>query len=96
MARSALRGTLTETAIRADKRHLARTVDRAARFVPGATCLVRALAGAHLLAAAGQRAEVFIGVRRRAGALEAHAWLESGGQVVLGEVHDLCSYRPLG
>ena len=72
-----------------------RKVERAAAFVPHATCLVRVLAGAHLFAAQGQRAEVVIGVRKRAGTLEAHAWLEAGGQIVLGNLQDLASYHPL-
>ena len=77
------------------QQRLARRIERAAWFVPHATCLVRVLAGAQLFAAWGQRADVVIGVRRRAGTLEAHAWLESGGRVVLGEVYDLPSYHPL-
>ena len=77
------------------QQRLARRIERAAWFVPHATCLVRVLAGAQLFAARGQRADVVIGVRRRAGLLEAHAWLESGGQVVLGDVQDLTSYHPL-
>lgn len=76
--------------------HLARSIDRAARFVPQATCLVRALAGARLFAAAGQQASVVIGVRRRSGTLEAHAWLAVGETVVLGNVQDLHDYHPLG
>ena len=77
------------------QQRLARRIERAAWFVPHATCLVRVLAGAQLFAARGQRADVVIGVRRRAGLLEAHAWLESGGQVVLGDLQDLSSYHLL-
>jgi len=75
---------------------IACAVSVAARFVPRATCLVRALAGARLFAEWGQRVRVVIGARKRADDLEAHAWLESGGQVVLGDVRDLYSYHPLG
>jgi hypothetical protein len=77
-------------------RQLTRAIRAASRFVPHATCLVRALAGARLFAERGQRARVVIGARKRAEMLEAHAWLESGGQVVLGNVTDLYSYHPLG
>ena len=77
------------------QQRLARRIERAAWFVPHATCLVRVLAGAQLFAAQGRQADVVIGVRRRAGVLEAHAWLESGGRVVLGDVQDLTSYHPL-
>ena len=78
-----------------EQRRVARMVKRAAAFVPHATCLVRVLTGAHLFAARGKQSQIVIGVRRRAGRLEAHAWLESGGRVVLGDVQDLPSYQPL-
>lgn len=84
-----------QEASRKEQRRITQTVERAAVFVPHATCLVRVLAGAHLFAARGKRAEVVIGVRKRAGNLEAHAWLESGGQIVLGNLQDLSSYHPL-
>ena len=77
-------------------RQLAAAIRTASRFVPHATCLVKALAGARLFAERGQHALVVIGARKRADGLEAHAWLESGGQVVLGNVIDLHSYHPLG
>lgn len=49
------------------------------RLVPGTrSCLRRALAGALLLRGAGDRCRVVIGVRRLAGGLTAHAWVESG------------------
>jgi hypothetical protein len=82
--------------ISATPRQLARTIDRAARFVPHATCLVRALAGAQFFARAGQQVSIVIGVRRKGDALEAHAWLEVSGTVVLGSVQDLHGYHPLG
>ena len=84
-----------QRAKKSEQRRLVRRVEQAAWFVPHATCLVRVLVGAHLFAAQGRRADVVIGVRRRAGVLEAHAWLESGGQVILGDVQDLSSYHPL-
>lgn len=77
-------------------RQLTCAIRTTSRFVPHATCLVRALAGARLFAERGQRARVVIGARKRAEVLEAHAWLESDGQVVLGNVTDLRSYHPLG
>ena len=93
--RYAERPVAQQKARKSEQRRLVRRVEQAAWFVPHATCLVRVLVGAHLFAARGQRANVVIGVRRRAGVLEAHAWLESGGRVVLGEVCDLLSYQPL-
>lgn len=68
----------------------ARAVSRAARWVPGATCLVRAAALARWLRAHGAPAVLRIGVRREAQALRAHAWVELDG-VALDE--DAASLR---
>jgi len=54
-------------------------------FVPRSTCLVRALSGQILLARYGYSSLVKIGVSRSKGEFEAHAWLEHGDEVVLGE-----------
>jgi hypothetical protein len=60
-------------------------VDNARRVVPRATCLPQALAAESLLAYAGHPALVRIGVMKTpAGKLEAHAWVESGGRIVIG------------
>ena len=57
----------------------------AAAYVPGATCLVQALAGQILLARYGEVSQLHIGVAReeRAG-VRAHAWLDHDGRVVIG------------
>lgn len=56
------------------------------RAVPRATCLTQALAGQVLLARYGYPARLHIGVARAgAGGLEAHAWLESGERIVIGD-----------
>ena len=55
-------------------------IGAAARFVPRATCLVRALALEFLLSRSGQRAELRIGVAREDGDLKAHAWIEADGR----------------
>lgn len=60
-------------------------VSAAARRVPRATCLTQALALQALLTQDGHDATLRLGVARgELGALEAHAWLESGGRVVIG------------
>jgi len=67
------------------------------RRVPGMTCLTRALATHAMLARRGVPATVRLGVRARpAGtrALDAHAWVESGGRVVMGDVPGLADYQP--
>jgi hypothetical protein len=68
---------------------LVRAVRRVARFVPRASCLTQALAAEVLLSRAGHTPRLRIGLRHDgAGALNAHAWVENGGQVVIdhGEV----------
>src|SRR5438445_7827564 len=65
---------------------IAWAVERMSRVVPGArSCLVQALAAQVLLARRGHEACVRIGVARPLdGSLEAHAWVESDGAVLLG------------
>jgi transglutaminase superfamily protein len=64
---------------------LAWAVAAAARRVPRATCLTQALALQALLTREGHNATLRLGVARGAlGALEAHAWLESDGRVIIG------------
>lgn len=65
-------------------RDVARAVERAATVVPGATCLVQALAAEWLIRRAGGDAVVRIGVARDGYGLAGHAWVESGGEIVLG------------
>jgi hypothetical protein len=69
-------------------------VELAGCYVPG-TCLSRALAAQVLLARQGHPAVLHIGVlRERKSQFMAHAWLESGGQVVIGG-YELDLYAPL-
>lgn len=71
-------------------------VERASRYLPGATCLVRALAARELLARSGLCAELRIGVAHdERGRFEAHAWLEYEGGVVLGSPDDATRFAPL-
>ena len=75
-------------------------VNAASRLVPGSTCLVRALAAHSLCLRYGYPATVRLGARRdQAGDLEAHAWLELGGEVVVGGGEARAEYsvfRPRG
>ena len=73
---------------------LAWAVGVTSRFVPKATCLAKALAVHVLLQQAGHQAFLHIGVNGKEGGLEAHAWVESQGRVLIGGV-DLNSYTPL-
>ena len=67
------------------------------RFVPGANCLPQALAAEALLVRNGYPVTLRVGVvkvgRDR---LEAHAWVESDGRLVVGDVtQGLSTYTPL-
>src|SRR5882724_7407403 len=72
-------------------------VTLASRHLPGSTtCLTQALATQLLLRRRGHSACLRIGVARSgAGKLQAHAWVESGGKVVIGRLTDLSRYVPL-
>jgi len=60
-------------------------VRTAARYVPGATCLVQALAASALLSRAGHAPDLRIGVvKPDRSALSAHAWVERDGVIVVG------------
>ncbi len=99
-----LRGFVDRVALAAPRRPLAPSaspervawaVTRAGRFVPGATCLTQALAAKVLLERRGHPARIRVGIGRIEGApLLAHAWVESGGRIVLGG-EDLKRYTPL-
>jgi len=74
-----------------------RGVKAMSRYVPATTCLTKALVTVVLLRRAGQEASMRIGVARsRFGSLEAHAWVESHGKVVIGGSHaDISRYTVL-
>ena len=60
-------------------------VAAASRRVPRATCLTQALALQTLLGREGYESDLHIGVAKAPdGAFEAHAWLASGGRVLIG------------
>ncbi len=77
-----------------DPARVAWAVRTAARAVPEATCLSQALAADAMLRRAGRTPTLRIGVAKDGDALEAHAWLELDGAVLLGD-HDLHRYTPL-
>jgi hypothetical protein len=62
-----------------------RAISLVSRYVPGASCLTRALSAQALLRRDGHPASLHIGVAREDdGQLVAHAWVESNGRVVIG------------
>jgi hypothetical protein len=72
-------------------------VQTAARFVPAATCLTQAVAASWMLARAGERSTLHIGVRSDPGkTLEAHAWLISQNVLITGgPPAKVAQYTPL-
>lgn len=66
-------------------------------MIPRATCLPQALAGEALLVRNGHAAELILGVAKTPqGRLEAHAWVESRGRLVVGELRQgMAQYTPL-
>ena len=68
----------------------------AQRVVPRATCLPQALAAEALLTRGGLAADLQIGVMKtNAGRLLAHAWVESDGRIVVGNLPELGAYTRL-
>ena len=69
----------------------------AKRCVPMGNCLPQALAAESLLARSGYPVEFRIGVvKTDQGRLEAHAWVESSGCLVVGDLtQGLSTYTPL-
>jgi hypothetical protein len=72
-------------------------VERSSQLMPGgAKCLAKALTTYLLLGRRGYPPELRIGVAKsEAGALEAHAWVEVNGQVIMGNLPDLVRFTPL-
>ena len=76
---------------------IAQAIERARRGVPGVyKCLPQAYAGHLLLHHHGHDSVVQVGVARDAkGGVEAHAWVELGGKILIGELPDLGRFVPL-
>lgn len=65
-------------------------------YIPGATCLTRALAALTLLGNLDQTVCVRIGIAKKEdGGLTAHAWVEIEGQILMGNQLDLSRYAVL-
>ena len=72
-------------------------VEASSKRMPGGVkCLARALTTKVLLDRRGCPSELKIGVTKNdTGQLEAHAWVEAQGQVVIGQLSNLQEYIPL-
>lgn len=81
----------------AGRRRVIVALDRVCRVAPWRPgCLARALALEGMLRRRGYaRAEVRVGVRRKAGEFSAHAWVVCGGEVVGDDPEHVAEYEPL-
>ncbi|MCA1992894.1 MAG: lasso peptide biosynthesis B2 protein [Coleofasciculus sp. S288] len=72
-------------------------VNAVSRYMPGGVkCLARALTTQVLMSRHGHSPELRIGVAKgEGGNLEAHAWIEHQGQVVIGNLKGLSRFIPL-
>ena len=70
---------------------IAWAVRAVSRYVPNATCLTQALVVQRLLMRSGHRCRLQLGVAKDAvHGFAAHAWVECGGRVVIGESAGEC------
>ncbi|MDI6644200.1 MAG: lasso peptide biosynthesis B2 protein [Methanobacteriaceae archaeon] len=66
--------------------HVSWAVNAVSIYLPGSTCLTRALTGYQLLADMNYESQVKIGVGRDSqGEFEAHAWLETDNKIIIGK-----------
>ncbi|WP_193195680.1 lasso peptide biosynthesis B2 protein [Nostoc sp. MG11] len=93
-------GSISQPNTKLDQTSLSKitwAVNVSTRYMPnGAKCLARALACQVLMTRRGYSPELRIGVAKsEEGKLEAHAWVESQGQVVIGYLTDLPRFTQL-
>ncbi len=72
-------------------------VNRSSRYMPGKVkCLARALTTQVLMSQHGYSPQLRIGVAKgKSDRLEAHAWVEEQGKVVIGYLQDLARFTPM-
>lgn len=89
----------TRRADTADARHsplqIGLSVERAAKLIPGTTCLPKALAVAAMLRSHGYESHLRLGLKEQAGRVAAHAWVEVGGEVILGASCNMSDFKKL-
>ncbi|HEX9631371.1 MAG TPA: lasso peptide biosynthesis B2 protein [Gemmatimonadales bacterium] len=94
--RLAPRRAARRSAVRPPKERIVWAVSTASRVVPRATCLTQALATQALLDRYGYTTQLRIGVAKSdTGALEAHAWVECDGQILVGNLRTIDRFVPL-
>ncbi len=80
-----------------DLNKIINAVNVSSRYMPGgAKCLARALTTQILMNRYGYFPEFRIGIAKGEGSrLEAHAWIEYQGKVVIGNLQDLSRFTPM-
>lgn len=77
--------------------HAVEAIHRALPFTLRASCLTQALAGWIMLRRHGTECRIRIGVASpQEQGFQAHAWLEVGGRVILGDIEDVDAAGGLG
>ena len=72
------------------------TIDVVSRYILFTTCLNKALTAQVLLKRYGYLSNLHIGVvKNDKGKLNAHAWVESNGKIIIGDLKDLSRYTAL-
>jgi hypothetical protein len=85
-----------ETTNQVSIRQIVWAVDVASRYMPGVKCLARALTAQVLMHRHSHPCQLRIGVAKgKTGILEAHAWIEHQGQIVIGNLTDISRFMPL-
>jgi hypothetical protein len=74
---------------------ITRAIGAISRRAGGATCLVDASVAYTMLRRHGHHPRLRIGVKRGESVLEAHAWVECNGTVVMGELPEMTGYAML-
>ena len=88
VADSPAEGLANDTLIR----EVTSTIRRCKRYVPGATCLTKALAARAVLRHYGQDARIRIGVAKSDTLIDAHAWVAVDGRIIFGKQPNLSRY----
>ena len=75
---------------------IAWAVNQSSKYFPGATCLTQALTTLVLLKRVGSPGHLRIGVAKDDhGKLKAHAWVESNGRIVIGNLSGISHFKGL-
>ena len=75
---------------------IAWAVKLSSKYLPAATCLTQALTTLVLLKRGGGLAHLKIGVAKDdQGRLQAHAWVESNGRIVIGNLSGISNFKGL-